>query len=192
MSTELIAATIGGLIGIAGSSLAFVWSFFYDKYRAALESHDRYHSWLNGLGYECDHALATINELVPSLECNRQGDRRLLLKHLNTDFLAQARTAVLEHERSQGLFPTLTAAYRNIAHCNEMLDRWERAIMVLSTPKQQSNLPGFTNLDPLADSTLASFVATRETINQLKQIIALQQNIMARTQPRFLRRRCEF
>jgi len=130
MSDAVAGAFIAGMISLAAALLAaaatIAFTFREDEYRRALATHREYLSWLRGLVPECDLIMTTIDQLQPLYTGILQtGQSGCPTKQLNTDFLAAARLGILKHPRAAALFPTLTNAYRDVVHTNEMMTRYE-------------------------------------------------------------------
>jgi hypothetical protein len=135
MPTELIAAIIGGLIGLAGASIPLLWSIRYDAYRDTLANHLNYISWVRGLHDESKY-LATCVEELETLTTWTTDPPKVTssTKRLNVDFLASARTEIIHHERSPVIFPSLTHTIRDAVHTNEMLDDLESQAIAFTAP----------------------------------------------------------
>jgi len=172
MSDAVEGAIVGGVIGfvaaLAAALLPVLFAFRNDQYRRALRSHSEYASWLRGLIPECEFLLQCVDELQPAFFTG--GQVSIPTKRFNYDFLGAARTEMIKHPRSVVLFPRLTAAYRNIMHTNEMMDRLEAA----SRELHSSTMAQFT-FQGLFQSTAACFPATRASIEALLTL-AREQN----------------
>jgi hypothetical protein len=97
-----------------------------ERFHCWVQTHRDYLSWLRGLIPECDLITASINEVTPIyLNMLQGGQLQCPTKQLNSDFLAGARLGVIKHPRAAMLFPTLTNAYRDVVHTNEMMTRYE-------------------------------------------------------------------
>jgi hypothetical protein len=73
-------------------------------------------------------------------------------KELNTDFVQQARVAILDHPRSEVLFRPLTEAYRDCIHTNDMMRRFEGVYKEAT----QANPPEVQRLQGILPNTSSS------------------------------------
>ena len=131
MSDTLWGAIVGGAIGLisalAVAGVSVIWNYRHDQYRREFEAHRDYLSWLRGLIPECEFIIFCINQLQPMYDGMAQGGELFCpTKELNSDFLAAARLGIIKHPRGSQLFPSLTAAYRDVLQTNGMILRFER------------------------------------------------------------------
>ena len=164
MSDAVEGAIVGGAIGfvaaLAAALLPMLFAFRNDQYRRAFRAYSEYASWLRGLIPECEFLLQCVDELQPAFSTG--GQVTIPTKRFNYDFLGAARTEMIKHPRSITLFPRLTAAYRNIVHTNDMMDRLEEA----SRELHSSTMAQFA-FQGLFQSTAACFPATRASLESL-------------------------
>lgn len=183
MSDSIAGAIVGGIIGFASAlavaGLSVVFSLRNEAYKRSLARHNAYISWLRGLIPECKFLLTCLDELQPAFFTG--GQVAIPTKRFNADFLAAARIEMMKHPRSVILFPKLTAAYRNVAHTNEMMDRLERS----SHELESSTLARF-GFQGLFQNTAACFPATRASIEQLLAVAEEQIQLEAEYPPRLL------
>ena len=182
MGSEIIAAIVGGFIGLAGSSIPLIWATRYDSYKKDIAAHDEYRSWLRGLIPECDHLLSCETELTDlynlvtitnPIPCPN--------KKFNSDFLAAARLSVIKHPRSVILFPQLTTAYRDIVQTNEMMHRFERTYE--QTMQSQNQLIQLSGILP---NTLKALTGVRNSLTELKKLSEEQEELERNNNPRLL------
>lgn len=126
MSDEISGAIVGGLIGFVGALIPLYHSTCYSRFSRAVEEHERYHSWVRGIVRECEHLAESANEVKGLYDAIVSGGEIAPpTKELNTDFLGQARSAIIAHPRSPELFGPLTKAFRDCIHTNDMMRRFE-------------------------------------------------------------------
>ena len=127
MPDVILAALVGGAIGLVAASIPLLWGLHYERYKRALNAHRDYLAWLRGIIPECEFIIACIDQLLPTYQAMLQPGAQLVCptKRLNSDFLAAARLGVMKHPRSIILFPRLTDAYRDVVHGNDMMGRFE-------------------------------------------------------------------
>ena len=117
--SNILAAFVGGLIGFFSSLVTSIW---YTNRQKKILRYQGYYSWCSGVLAEIRHLLKVVDEIKDIL------DRRGVpsTKRLNHDYLEQARIKVIDFEDDLILLESLTNAYRDIVHTNDMLDRLER------------------------------------------------------------------
>lgn len=183
MSDSVAGAIVGGTIGfvsaLAVAVLSLLFSFRNEAYKRSLAAHNAYVSWLRGLIPECEFLLACLEELRPAFFTT--GQVAIPTKRFNYDFLAAARIEIMKHPRSVVLFPKLTAAYRDVVHTNDMMDRLERSSLELHS----STMAEF-NFQGLFQSTAACFAPTRTAIEALLAVANEQIQLEADNPPRLL------
>ena len=113
--SQLFAAVVGALIGI----LPAYWLGFFNERSKEKKAHKL---WLFGLSAELSHIQKCITEIKRVIE-----QRRTPTKRMNSDFVESARLAIFNYERDLEFLESLTNAYRDIVHTNEMLERLERS-----------------------------------------------------------------
>src|SRR5213592_26410 len=157
MPESIAGAIVGGIIGFVSAFaiavLSLLFTFRNEMYTRSLGAHNAYVSWLRGLIPECEFLLTCLDELQPAFT---SGHIAIPTKRFNYDFLAAARIEMMKHPRSAVLFPKLTAAYRNVVHTNDMMDRLERS----SREVHSSTMAQF-DFQGLLQNTAACFPATR-------------------------------
>ena len=183
MSDSVGGAIVGGIIGFVSASavavLSLLFTFRNEAYKRSLAAHNEYVSWLRGLIPECEFLLSCLDELQPAFL--RSGQVAIPTKRFNYDFLATARIEMMKHPRSVVLFPKLTAAYRNVVHTNDMMDRLER-----SSHELHSSTMATFEFQGLFQSTGACFPATRVSIDALLAVAKEQIQLEAEHPPRLL------
>jgi hypothetical protein len=117
-TSNIFAAIIGGAIGFFSSIFT---SIFYNGHQARIIKYEDYMAWCNGVKAEINHLLKVISEISSILDKGIPCTKRL-----NHDYLEQARIKIPSFESDLKFLETLTNAYRDIIHTNNMLDRLER------------------------------------------------------------------
>jgi hypothetical protein len=114
LDSQLFAAVVGALIGI----LPAYWLGFFNERSKEKKT---YKFWLFGLSAELTHIQKCITEIKGVI-----AQRGTPTKRMNSDFVESARLAIFNYERDLVFLESLTNAYRDIVHTNEMLERLER------------------------------------------------------------------
>jgi len=171
---EILAALVGGAIGLLAASVPLLWSLHYERYKRALNSHRDYLAWLRGIIPECEFIITCIGQLLPVYQGMLQPGAQLVCptKRLNSDFLAAARLGVMKHPRSVILFPLLTDAYRDVVHSNDMMTRFEDTYQrVIGTPNAAAQLAGILN------PTSQALPVARGKVEELRDLALEQQQL---------------
>jgi hypothetical protein len=150
--SQAFAAIIGALIGIIPTA-------WYAKIRKKQEDRLTYLGWLNGLSAETEHISKVIKEITTIFQSNEPGV--VCTKRMNHDFLEKARLAIFGYDEDVGFLETLTNAYRDVLHTNDMIDRHERA--VISQSRVAEGIHG---------SVLASMQGVSNSVSALKAKLA--------------------
>lgn len=119
LDSNIFAAIVGGMIGFLSSIITSIW---YSGHQAKIAKYNGYKAWCNGVQAEVNHLNEVMNELDDVLK-NMQVPPT---KRLNHDYLEQARIKIIEYESDLEFLETLTNAYRDVVHTNDMLDRLEK------------------------------------------------------------------
>jgi hypothetical protein len=126
--SNMAASLAGGGIAIFAAALTLIWTTYYDRYKRALGEHERYCNLMTALLVEIDYIDFCLKEVLEPLRENAA-----VTKRLNTDFLQTARLQLATISLSSDILGSVTRAFRDVEHCNGMLDRHEDA---------------YSNLDP--------------------------------------------
>ena len=156
LDSQAFAAIIGALIGIIPTA-------WYAKKRKQQEDRVTYFGWLNGLSAETEHIKKVIQEITGIL---RAGG--ICTKRINHDFLEKSRLVIFAYDEDTHFLETLTNAYRDVVHTNDMIDRHER----LAASNQTEGATTFVA------NVLASMEGVGNSINALQ---ALLQNKLNRS-----------
>jgi len=170
----ILAALVGGAIGLVAASIPLLWGLHYERYKRALNAHRDYLAWLRGIFPECEFIIACIDQLLPTYQAMLQPGAQLVCptKRLNSDFLAAARLGVMKHPRSIILFPRLTDAYRDVVHGNDMMGRFEdRYQRVIGSPNAAAQLAGILN------PTSQALPVVRGKVVELRDLALEQQQL---------------
>lgn len=144
VESQLFAAIVGAVIGLLPAHLLMA---LHEK-RKERQQHT---SWLHGLLAEIAHIDGCINEISTITASGKPSTKRL-----NSDFFAQSRLVLFAYDKDVVFLQSLTNAFRDIVHTNDMLDRFERM-----APNHLSFAP----------NTQASLSGVHNSILSLKQII---------------------
>ena len=172
MSDAIANAVIAGLLAaaaaLAAAAVFVVFAFRHDHYRRAIDRYHEYLSWSRGLIPEGEFILETLERVRPVYDdMVNGGDLRCPTKRLNSDFLAAARLGVIRHPTGCRLFPPLARAYRDVAHTNDMMARFETAYIALGEAGNPASIRGI--LVPTAQcvpGARGSVVALLETARE--------------------------
>ena len=124
LDSQTFAAIIGAVIGIIPTYIVSAW---HEKKKKQAEDRLTYLGWLNGLSAETEHLRKVIQEITGIIQALQRGE--LCTKRMNHDFLEKARMVIFGYDGDVGFLETLTNAYRDVVHTNDMLDRHESAVM---------------------------------------------------------------
>lgn len=179
--TSLLPVVIGGLVTLSGVVITQLWVQRREEVKESNERDDRYVNWMRALQAECGHLQVCIEEIKPSYgELTKGNYGRCPTKRLNSDVLAAARTEILAHPRSAVVFPHLTAAYRDVQHANEMMDRCEAQYLEYKR----------TGLDEIRLKLIVAPTSTclkslGDSLATLNSLLREQENLVTQNRDRF-------
>jgi hypothetical protein len=124
LSNILDSKTFAAITGVVFGIILTAWREKRKKQRDDLRA---YLGWLHGLEAETDHLKKVILEITGIMQAIQPGG--LCTKRLNHDFLEKARMAIFGYDVDAGFLETLTNAYRDVVHTNDMIERHEQAVM---------------------------------------------------------------
>jgi len=139
--SQLFAAVVGALIGVIP---AYWLGLLHEKSK----DKNSYQGWLTGLATELRHIDKCIDEITGVIRKENPSTKRM-----NSDFIEQARLAIFNFERDADFLESLTNAYRDIVHTNEMLNRYENKT---------------ENRNSMLSNILASMTGVKNSVNDLK------------------------
>ena len=117
-------------VTVAAALIPVGWAWHYDRYRKSLDRHEQWVSWMTALKDEVGHQISSLQEMEGAFQ--QMLDRKQfgsVTKRFNDDLFQTARGQVIQHQRSPYVFPLLTRTYRDTAHTNAMLDRFEASLL---------------------------------------------------------------
>jgi hypothetical protein len=115
--SNIFATIVGGAIGFFSSIFVSIW---YSGHHDKVLRYNNYKGWCNGVRAEINHLIKVIDEISSILKENVPSTKRL-----NHDYLEQARIRIVDFESDISFIESLTNAYRDVVHTNEMLNRLE-------------------------------------------------------------------
>ena len=149
LESQLFAAVVGALIGIFP---AYWIGLLHERKKEQKE----YQSWLAGLSAELGHIDKCIDEITPIIQGGNPSTKRM-----NSDFLEQARLAIFSFDVDESFLESLTNAYRDIVHTNDMLNRFEKKV---------------ENRNMIQGNTLASMNGVKNSVSALKEKVSQKRN----------------
>jgi hypothetical protein len=183
--TNLAAAIVGGIVG---SAITWILTANHDRYKGELDEHHRYLHLMNALLNEIDYIHFCLNEFLEPLNNAQRGQIAVITKRLNADFLQTARLLLATISSSSEIFPGVTRAFRDVEHCNGMLDRYENECKKEDTPSFPMRERLFQS--GLLGSTTSSLRSTIDSLAEVRARIEESKKRISESRPRlFLWRR---
>lgn len=181
MTEQTIGIIVGAVIAIVASCIPLWWAHCSAKYQAALAQHEQYASVLRGLIPELQHLHGCATELTNLYKSTRDGgDLICPTKELNTDFLQDSRLKMTSHPRSENLFRSITEAYRDCVHTNDMMRRFEEYYKgVMQFPNRRDRI-----LNGPLGPTLASCESVSATITKALDQVSKEASILDSHKPK--------
>jgi len=113
LDSQLVAAIVGAL-------LVIIPTYFISKKQENRKGLQKHIAWLNGLLAELCHIEKRIAEINDTI--SRGG---ISTMRMNSDFLEKSRTNLFDYNPDIDFLESLTKAYGDVVHTNNMLNRFE-------------------------------------------------------------------
>jgi hypothetical protein len=169
-----VAVTLGAAL------VPVAWAWHYDRYRKCLDAHDHWVSWITALKDEVNHQESSLEEMEGAFQ--QMLDRQQfggVTKRFNDDLFKSARAQVIQHPRSPHIFTLLTRTYRDTAHTNAMLDRFEASLL-----KNGGDWATDRITCAIGSSVRGSLQGVRATLNEMKQVLEQEEELFEAIKPR--------
>ncbi|MCP5537225.1 MAG: hypothetical protein H7A51_13475 [Akkermansiaceae bacterium] len=117
-------------VAICAALIPVAWAWHYDRYRRSLDRYEHWVSWITALNDEVEHQLSSLAEMQDGFQQMLQRKQfGAITKRFNDDLFRSAREQIIQHQRAPHIFLVLTRTFRDTAHTNAMLDRFEAALL---------------------------------------------------------------
>jgi len=169
-----VAVTLGAAI------VPVAWAWHYDRYRKSLDGHDHWVSWITALKDEVKHQIASLEEMEDAVQ--QMFERKQfggVTKRFNDDLFKSARVQIIQHQRSPHIFPLLTRTYRDTAHTNAMLDRFEASLL-----KNGGDWATDRITHAIGSSVRGSLQGVRATLEAMRSSLEQEEGLFEAVKPR--------
>lgn len=169
----IVATLIAAIVPIA-------WALHYDRYKKSLDEHQYWTAWITALKSEVTHQLSSLSEIDSAFQqMNARKQLGGVTKRFNDDLFETARKQIIQHQRSPHVFTLLTRTYRDVAHTNAMLDRFEASVLK-NGQWDQDELS-----HSIGSSVLGSLIGVRKTLTNMATALENEERLFESIKPRF-------